>query len=273
MNDREVGQVERAVEPYVDAVTRFGLAAKGLVAVVIGVMAVRFVIGLGGGPAGPVTALRKILYQPFGRILLAVMALGIFAYALWKEIQAFVDPENKGNGIKGIAERAAYGVTGLSYVLLGWVAVKLTLRSGGGGGGTSTEDLAAKVLSPHLGRWAVGIAGAVIIVSAIFQLRLMITAAFAHILKHDISSVERRVIVWLGRVGYGALAIVSGAIGYSLIQVALQFDPGKAEGWKQVLTTIHAQSHGRWLLGLVGLGLAAYGLYFMVLAKYRRIWL
>jgi hypothetical protein len=57
-----------------------------------------------------------------------------------------------------------------------------------------------------------------------------------------------------------------------LVQAAWQANPQQAGGVGKALQTLAGQSYGPWLLGIVALGLVAYGLYSaIVLARYRRI--
>ncbi len=54
-------------------------------------------------------ALEEIVQQPFGQVLLAIIALGLLGYGGWKLIQAFRDPEHVGRDAKGVAKRIGYG--------------------------------------------------------------------------------------------------------------------------------------------------------------------
>src|SRR5690606_22698715 len=142
----------------IDRAARIGFIAKGLVAMVIGGVALRLAVGDGAALIGPEGALRTFVGQPMGRTLLGFMAAGLWAHAAWKLVQAFLDPERKGRGVAAIAERVAFGGAALGYAALGLVAARLTLGqslepSGG------ADELAAKVLTPRLGRVLVGAAG------------------------------------------------------------------------------------------------------------------
>jgi hypothetical protein len=109
---RLAGEAKAAVQdaaaqtvPWVEKLARFGYAAKGVVYAVIGILALQLALGQGGEATGPEGALSTIGQQPFGRALLAIMAAGLLAYALWRLVQAAVDPEHKGTDAKGLGQR------------------------------------------------------------------------------------------------------------------------------------------------------------------------
>jgi hypothetical protein len=75
----------------------------------------------------------------------------------------------------------------------------------------------------------------------------------------------------VGRVGYVTLGILSLMAGWSLAEVAVEYDPSDVRGWSEALWLISGIGQGRWLLAAAALGLICYGLYFVLLARYRRL--
>jgi hypothetical protein len=208
--------------------------------------------------------------QPIGRVLLAVLAAGLAGYALWMFVAAIVDPERKGVGLQGLAERGGFLITGVGYALLAYASLELLLGSGGGGG-TDLDDLAASVLTPRAGRWLVGLAGGVVMFAGLLQLRLGITAGFRDSLRRGLARAERAVTVVSGSLGYVTLGVLSLLVGYSLIRVAVEYDPSEAGGWEEALRLLSGLGEGRWLLGAAAVGLILYGLYFVLLVRYREL--
>ena len=155
-------------------------------------------------------------------------------------------------------------------MLLAYATVNLLLGKGAGGG-MSLDQLAAAVLTPRVGRWFVGLVGGIVMTAGLLQLRLGITGGFRDSLRRGLSRVERVVIVMVGRVGYGALGVLSLLVGYSLVEVAVEYDPSEAGGWDQALWFLSGLGEGRWLLGAVSAGLILYGFYFVLLARYRSL--
>jgi hypothetical protein len=256
--------------PVIDRLVRFGFGAKGVVTILVGGLALRYAMRWGGGVTGPQGAIESVVDEPFGRIILAVLAFGLGGYALWMFVSAIIDADRKGSGFQGIAERVGFFVTGIAYALLAYATLELLLGRGGGGG-TGLDELAAAVLTPWVGRWLVGLAGGIVMTAGLLQLRLGITAGFRDSLRAGMSRLERVVTVAIGSIGYLALGVLSLIVGYSLVQVAVQYDPSEAGGWDEALWLLAGLGEGRWLLGATSMGLILYGLYFVFLVRYRAL--
>jgi hypothetical protein len=106
------GQAAHEARPWVERLARLGYAAKGVVYVLVGGLALQAALGPGGKTTDPAGALRTIVQQPFGKFLLAVVTLGLIGYALWRFAQSFLDAENKGKDAKGLVKRIGYGLSG-----------------------------------------------------------------------------------------------------------------------------------------------------------------
>ncbi len=79
---------------------------------------------------------------------------------------------------------------------------------------------------------------------------------------------RRRVVRWLGRVGFPAkgtaLVVVGGLFGWA----AARFDASKATGLDGAVHTIVEAPFGRVLLTVVALGIGAFGLFSLLRARY-----
>lgn len=121
------GQVQRAGQQapsWVEKLARLGYAAKGVVYLLIGGLALMTVFQEGGSVGGGKNALASIAGGTFGQILLIVTAVGLAGYALWRFIQAGLDPENEGADGKGIAKRIGYVGSGLGHGALAVAAFR-----------------------------------------------------------------------------------------------------------------------------------------------------
>ena len=107
---------------WIERLARFGYATKGFVYAMIGVLAVMAAFSAGGKTTDSSGALQTIAAQPFGQILLLLIAVGLIGYTIWRLIQAINDPENKGSDFKGIFQRLGYVTSGLIYAGLAWTA-------------------------------------------------------------------------------------------------------------------------------------------------------
>jgi hypothetical protein len=257
----------------VEKLARLGYLVKGVVYGLIGVLAIMAAFGSGGQTSGSRGVLGTIAGGPFGQILLGIIAVGLFGYALWRFVQAFADPDNQGTDAEGLVKRTGYFVSGVLYAGLGIAAVRLLLGSGGGGGGGSSADSwTAKLMAQPFGLWLVGIVGAVVIGFGLYQLYKAYKADFFDKLKTaEMSATERKWTKRSGQAGLAARGVVFCIIGVFLIQAALSANPEEARGLGGALDTLAAQPYGPYLLGAVALGLVGYGVYCAVNARYRRI--
>ena len=95
----------REARPWVRPLARAGYAAKGVLYITIGILAAMAAFGGGGDGAttGSKGAIRAIQEQPFGQVLLVLLTVGLAGYALWRFVQAILDPEGEGTDAKGAA--------------------------------------------------------------------------------------------------------------------------------------------------------------------------
>lgn len=253
--------------PWVTRLARMGYAAKGLVYLTIGALSAQAAWSAGKveGSEGALSTLRG---QPFGWTLLAMMAVGLAGYVVWRVVQATMDPENKGSDAKGLGARAGYAISAVAYTGLALEAVRLLSGGGRQGGGGWTATLMEKPFGQLLvGAVGLGIAG-----YGLFQLYRGATSDIAKRLGFGgLDADLRRRIVTLGRVGTCARGVVFAIAGWLVILSAVRYQPGKAAGVEGALEALREQSHGRWLLGAAALGLMAYGVFQLAKARYRRI--
>lgn len=266
--------VRRATtQPWFERLARLGYAAKGLVYFIVGFLAAQAAFGAGGRTTDTSGALTTIVTQPWGKFLLFLVTIGIIGYVLWRIVQTILDPEHAGEKMdaKRIAQRLGYAFSALAYSGLAVTAVKLIIGSGGSSG-NGTQDWTARFLAQPFGRWLVGLAGVVVIGVGFSYLYEAYKAKFRRHLKlSQMSHAEQTWAVRLGRFGIAARGIVFAIIGLFLIQAAKQSDASQAKGFGEALAILAQQPSGPWMLGIVALGLIAYGIYSVVEARYRQI--
>jgi hypothetical protein len=263
--------VRQAVRnPWVERLARFGLAARGVVYTVVGVLAVQAAFFGRGTTTDTRGALQKIAEQ--SRVLLALVAVGFIGYALWRFAQALLDPEHKGSALKGLAQRGAMRGTGIIYSGLALAAFRVLTHDPAGAGDGSGRKIAASVLDKPFGRWLVALAGLAVIASGLQQMVKAWKKSFQKkLMMSQMDENERRLALHTGQLGLAARGVVFLLAGGFLVQAALRYDPSRVRGLKGALETLASQPHGPWLLGLVALGLVAFGAYSFLEARYRRI--
>ncbi|MGC3871899.1 DUF1206 domain-containing protein [Halomonas sp. GXIMD04776] len=260
-------------ENAIALLARCGYAAKGVVYLIVGVLASMAAFGLGGKNIGTKEAITQIAGQPFGSILLGLMAFGLFAYTLWRIVQAFYDTEDAGSGFKGIAVRLGFVISGLVYASLGIYCIDLLLNAfASSGDGSSTQDRTAKMMSNPGGIYLIFAVGIVFMGVGIRQIVRAVKRSYLknwHMI--EMNETQRKLAEGATRWGLSARGVVFIIIGGFLCVAAWQTDPSEAQGLGGALNTLAGQPFGPWLLGIVALGLVGYGIYCFVNARFRDV--
>jgi len=262
----------KSVDSWIERLARIGYATKGAVYILIGVLAVLAALSSGGKVTDTRGAFRTLYSEPFGQVLLGAVAFGLAAYAIWRVTQAVIDVEGKGRNLKGLAIRIGYACSGLLHAGLALSAARLMIGERQQDSEQSHKEHAAAVIHMPFGTLLVGLAGAGFIAFGAYQIYKGFTCKFRKRL--DVGAMGEREERWLmrfGQFGLAARGVVFGIIGYYLIHSALHYDPSEVRGIGGALATLAAQPFGKVLLGVTAAGLAFYGVYMFVEAKYHRI--
>ncbi len=192
MNPYQVKEkARRQARPWIEKLARWGYAAKGLVYVVIGLLALQAALGAGGQATDTKGALFKISQQSFGRVMLLVLGVGLAGYAIWRLVMALWDSENKGRDAKAVATRIGYAFSGLAYATLAFTAFQLVWGAPERSGHSARYDWTARALAQPWGRWLIALVGLIVIGTGFNALYKAFSAKFVEHLKTDtMSSVE-----------------------------------------------------------------------------------
>jgi hypothetical protein len=254
---------------WVEKGARFGHFTKGVIYGLIGALSLQVAIGSGGQVAGQREAVRMVEAQPFGVLLLIGIALGLFGYAVWRLIEGVKDTSHKGSDGKGIAQRGSAVASGLVNGALAVAVLQAALGSGDGG---SARSWVGKVLEQPFGAVLLGLVGAGVVAAGVVQFWQAYSKQFLQDFRTSaMSPTERRWITRAGQVGYSARGVVFPIVGWGLLRAALSHDPGATRDTRQALIEIASSSYGQLLLGLVAVGLLAFGLFMLASARYRAI--
>jgi hypothetical protein len=252
---------------------RVGLVSKGIVYCITGVMAFIGAFELGGGGGGEVnkSGIFSFVEQAGGRTALAILALGLLCYCIWRGIQAFSDKEHKGNSAKGLGTRAAYLLSGIAYLLLAIYAGKMALFHQKGSEGDSQQNLASQLLDKPFGPALLGIVALIIAGVGIYQAYYGLSGHYKKhvdgLSAHDSTS---RLLLVSGRIGYLAKGIVWLLIAILLGKAALHTNAGEAGDTGKAFAFLEQWSFGSYLLGAVAFGLVCYGVFSFIRARYER---
>jgi hypothetical protein len=262
-----------AASPWMERIARFGYATKGVVYIVVGALATLAAFGLGGETTDVRGALQEIETKPFGKVALITVSFGLIGYVLWRWIQALADTERKGTKLKGILVRIGYFFSGAVYAGLSFTAAKVLIDVDEPDSSSDMqEQWIARVLAVPFGRTLIILTGSFVIGFGLYQIYKGFKAKFRKRLKlGEMNEAKDTWATWSGRIGYAARGVVFCIIGFFVTQAALHFNPDEAKGLDEALQTLAQNYYGAWALGIVAVGLIAYGFYMFVEARYRKI--
>ncbi len=276
MTVRGRGQARRAADSTAMAVAaRAGFAARGLIYLLVGVIALRIAWGGDGGgrQADRGGALGELADKPFGAALLWAVGAALAGMALWRLSEAVVG----GAGPDGTkpAKRAAAAARCVFYAFVSFSVLAYAAGDKGSGSGSSdrrTHDVTATVLTWPAGPWLVGAAGAAVVITGLWiAVRAARKKFRRHLRTEAMSPRARQVTDVLGVAGGTARGAVFAVAGVFALVAAVQHRPGKAKGMDDTLRAFRDLPAGPWLLALIALGLAAFGVFSWCNARWRAV--
>ncbi len=242
-----------------ETLTRIGFAARGLTYILIGWLALRV-----GQAAGASDALGTLADSGGGRLLLILVAAGLFAYGAWRLLEAMLDLEGAGDDAKGVAERAGHGLSGAAHLFLGYTALELALGTPTGGGDGETARAATSwLLTLPAGSVLVRAIAAALMLAGAYQIVEAVQLRFLKQL--DPGAAAKDWVRWIGRLGYLARGAVFVLVGLSFWRAGSE-GAGAAGGTGEALGSLSGTSQA-----VVAAGLLLFGLFSLVQAAYRRI--
>ena len=258
----------------VQILARAGLAARGFTYLIIALLAAQIALGKSAQTADQHGAIEEVASQPFGRLLLIALALGFAAYALWRLSVAAVG--SPGAGAKSTAKTTGrrLGALAIGVVYAGLCVTTILVVAGRSASSSSQrqQSATASLLGLPLGRALVIAIG----IGVFFGGCALIWWGLSRKFEKNLASEKMgpRVRSWatgLGVAGNGAGGIVLALVGVFLVQAAAANNAGASKGLDQTLRTVAVEPFGEALLLAIAVGLAAYGLYSFVEARFRRV--
>ena len=273
---RRVGHVAAGAtgHPFVKLWMRFGYVVRGVIYLLPAVLALKLALVSGSQKSSSLTqggAIATLGRQPMGHAILIAIAAGLAGYALWGFTRAIFDPLDRGKSPHGVFKRLGYAWSGIVHV--GLFIATMKLIGGASSPITSNEDWTAELLSKPLGAWMVGIIG----VAWIFGGGLsQVVSGWKGTIQKDLdlagrSEKERWWAKNLARVGIVSRGLVFTMIGIFLVSAAVHARAEEALGMDGVLLQLLEQPYGRILLGILSIGLIAFGVFSVLCARWMRV--
>lgn len=258
---------------WIKPIAKFGLAAKGTVYSLIGLMAFMAAFNIAdqsSQKANKAGLFNEILDQPAGKIILIVVALGVFSYSIWRFIQAFLDTENKGNKLKGLAKRFTYSFSGLTYLAFSLLAAKRVLGQKESGGSNS-KGFAEDILNQPAGQWLLGLVALVLAGIGVYQIWYGFSEKYCkHVDEQELDEKASHSLLRAGKIGYIARGIVWLVIAFMSLKAALHSNSSEAGDTSSAFVFVENSAYGNYLLAALGLGLICYGVMNFIRAGFEK---
>lgn len=255
---------------WLDVAARVGLAAYGVVHLVIAWLAVQLAFGDREGSASSSGAVNELAQQPFGQVLVWAVAVGMLLLVVWQGIEAISGHRDEdgatrtGKRLLSVGKAIVYGAIGLS-------AFRVATGSGSSGQKSEkqTDSLTARLMDLPAGQLVVAAVGLVIVgIGVAFAVRAWTEKFAKHLSAEGKSGDTGTAYVWLGKLGYAAKGVALGVVGGMFLYAAATHDPDESGGLDQALHEVLEKPFGPVLLTVIAVGIGCYGLFCLARARY-----
>lgn len=249
---------------------RAGFAVSGVLHLLIGYIIARLAFGSSGN-ADQSGALATLARQTGGVVLLWAVAIGLVALGLWRVAEAIVGSKPGERSGRDRDDSPAWKrVKSLALAIVNFAIALSAMRFALGSGQQSTQQnagMSAQLMQSGWGKAALVAVGLGLIGVGGYHVYKGVAKKF----EKDLRGSNSTWITAVGVAGYAAKGVVLGGAGVLVIVATLQADPAKASGIDAGIKTLGQAPFGQFLLILAAVGIAAFGAYSFVRARYGRM--
>jgi hypothetical protein len=256
-----------AVDRTITVLARMGYAARGFVYLVVGLLSWNAAVDVDDA-ADVREALQTIFEQRFGVPVLVALAAGLIGYAVWRSVQSLLDVDRHGWSLRGSSVRLGLIVSALVHAGLAWACVEIAFRIGSGEG-RPVRDQVQSIMSLPQGDWLIMGLGVAVLIAGVAHIYKGATGGFRK--WFEASAAMMRWIDPVSRFGLISRGLIFLIVGGFLLYAGIYVEPEAARGMEGALNWLQDQYAGRWMLGVVSVGLLAFGGYSIIESVVRRI--
>lgn len=265
----------RRVPPLHDlleAAARVGYGARGFVYLSVGAIALLSALDRVGDAVGSRGAAAWLAEQPYGRVWLILLGLGLWAFVVWRILQSVFDADRQGTGRKALLARAGQGLSALFYGILASSVFEFLDEVGANPAAedvAENQEKAATLLSLPFGDLALTGVGLVILAFGIGNVVRGARSDFGAALACSARLCRR--VVPIARAGYIARGVALLPLAVFVILAGLNSSASEVASFGEGLDALERQPGGSWVLAATAVGLMAFGAFAVVEARWRRI--
>lgn len=262
--------MDSSVKESLKKFAKIGIASKGVVYLLVGGLTCAAALGLGGqSSSGKKESLSFVYSQPFGKVLLFIIGIGLLGYTFYRIMVAIKYDKSNKEWYFVWGKKIAYAGSGLIYAAVAYSAIKMAVNSSSGGsGGDSKQSIIQELLGSTAGQVVLFVFACIIIGRALFQFYMAWTGKFSKRIEESrLDKKSQKTMEYTGVFGYSSRGIVICIIAYMFIKAVLQNDPSNAEGTSKSFELIQS-NFGPLVLAIISLGLFAYGVFMLIKAYY-----
>jgi hypothetical protein len=251
---------------WLEKAIRIGFVAYGVVHLLIAWLAIQLALGNHSKQPNQKGAMQQLAQQPFGHVMVWIVAIGMIFLVLWRLIDAGFGHTEESESSKMWRKRATSLMRAIIYAVVAFSALKVAVGAGSQSKGRSTT---AKLMDQPFGQFLVGLVGLAILGYGVYMAYRGFTEKFRkHLDAEGRSGQSGRAYILFGKVGYIAKGASIGIVGILFIYAAVSHKPKKSGGLDDALRALLQQPFGPVLLIAMALGIAAYGLFCFARARH-----
>lgn len=267
-----VGAERAARGSVTEGAGRVGLAARGAIYLLVGVLALQVAFGDTDRQADRGGALETLSGKPLGVVLLWALGAGLAGMALWRLSVALFGAAGPDGRKARTRLMAACGCIFYACVAYSVLSFAVGRHNGGGNSDQQSRDVTARALDLPAGQWLVAAAGAGVVVAGVWIVVRSVRRKYHEDLRlGQMSRWSRRLVDVTGVGGGVARGLVFTAAGAFAVRAAVDYQPDRAKGMDDTLRSFAHTPLGPSLLACVAAGLILFGLFSIALAKWCRV--
>ncbi|MGW1956933.1 DUF1206 domain-containing protein [Streptomyces sp. NPDC001920] len=255
-----------------ETAARAGLAARGVIYLLVGALALQIAFGDSNKQADRGGALAELSQKPFGAVLLWALGIGLVGMALWRLSEALFG--SVGRDGRSARKRLLATVRFAFYVFVAYSVLTFAVsrNQSGGSSDQQSRDATARALEIPAGQWLVAAAGIGVVAAGCWiGVRAVLRKYHDKLRLGQMSHRTRQLVDITGVAGGAARGMVFAVAGVFAVRAAIDYEPDQAKGLDDTLRTFADTPLGPWLLVCVAAGLVLFGVFSFAMARWRRV--